>query len=124
MTPGLRRALIAAPAGAALTVPAPAAAHAFAVRYDLPLPLWLYLAGAGAAVALSFVVMALVFRRTPWRGGYGRLNLLRFRVCRLLAHRHTLFAVRVAFVAVYLLVIVAGYVSAPEIRTSSGTSRR
>ena len=110
MTPGLRRALIAAPAGAALTVPAPAAAHAFAVRYDLPLPLWLYLAGAGAAVALSFVVMALVFRRTPWRGGYGRLNLLRFRVCRLLAHRHTLFAVRVAFVAVYLLVIVAGYV--------------
>ena len=40
-----------------------ACAHALAQRYDLPLPLGHFLAGAGAAVAVSFVILALFWRR-------------------------------------------------------------
>jgi len=46
-----------------LTFSREACAHALAQRYDLPLPLGLFLAGAGAVVAVSFVILALFWRR-------------------------------------------------------------
>jgi hypothetical protein len=86
----------------------PAAAHGFAERYDLPVPLWLYLSGAGAAVGLSFVVVALFLRSRPRHGSYPRVNLLRWRPFQVLAHRRTVFIVRLLAVSLFLLAIVAG----------------
>ena len=48
---------------AGLTLCGDAYAHALAQRYDLPLPLSHFLVGAGAAVAISFVILALFWRR-------------------------------------------------------------
>jgi hypothetical protein len=58
-------------------LPAEVGAHAFGQRYDLPLPLALWLAAAGATVAFSFVVLALVLRRSANAVSYPRLDLLR-----------------------------------------------
>lgn len=100
---------------AALTVPAIAEAHAFAQRYDLPVPLWLYLSGAGAAVGLSFVALAVFFRHAPGGDGdYQRTNLLQWPLFRFLAHDQVLFVVRLIFVGLYLLVIIAGYVGSQD----------
>ena len=88
-------------------VPAPALAHAFAQRYDLPL--WLYLAGAGAAVALSFVVMAAFLGIETARVGAPRLDLLRTRGGRLLADRRVLFAIRLLSIALFVLLLAAGF---------------
>jgi hypothetical protein len=86
----------------------PAWAHGFGARYDLPIPLWLYLLGAGGAVAVSFVIVALMARRTPGLHGYARLDLRRWALGRALTHAATLNAVRLIAVAIVLLIIVAG----------------
>lgn len=86
----------------------PAYSHGFGQRYDLPVPFWLYLVGAGAAVVLSFVVMALFVRRTERDHSYPRLNLLRFRIGRLLTHPITVFAVQLLSVGLLILVIYTG----------------
>lgn len=86
----------------------PAFAHAIRQRFDLPIPLGLYLAGAGATVALSFVVIALFTRRPPWHGSYPRVNLLRFRIFRAIAHPGVLFACRLLSVGVFALILLAG----------------
>ncbi len=91
------------------TVPIlPAYGHAFGQRYDLPIPLSLFVAGAGAAVALSFVVVAWFLRGASGQR-YGRINLLRLRLGRALAHRSTLLACRLASVAAFGLIIAAGF---------------
>ena len=93
----------------------PAYAHGFGERYDLPVPLWLYLAGAGATVALSFVVIGFFVRGTPGPHDYPRLNLLRWRAGRALIHPTVVIPIKVASVALFLLLIVAGLIgdSAP-----------
>jgi len=91
--------------------PSPARAHAFAARYDLPLPLDLYLAGAAAAVALSFVIMALVFRArlAPPAGDRG-IDLSRLRPI----GRMAIAALQTVSVALFLLVITAGFFGAQD----------
>ncbi len=83
-------------------VPLPALAHGFGQRFDLPLPLWMFLVGAGATVAVTFALMARhSAARTP---GQSFTLLERIPMAALLA----LF-LRVLVLALYLLVIVAGY---------------
>jgi len=91
----------------------PAHAHAFGRRYDLPIPLWLYLAGAGTAVALSFVAIAIFIRATPSGQGYPRLNLLRWRLFRMIAHPCSLLACRLISVALFVCVLSAGLYGMP-----------
>jgi hypothetical protein len=88
----------------------PVYAHGFGERYDLPVPLWLYLTGAAAAVALSFLVISFFVRGTPGFRDYPRLNLLRWRAGRALIHPVVVIPIKVASVALFLLVIVAGLV--------------
>jgi len=87
----------------------PAEAHAFGPRYDLPLPLDLYLAAAGTAVALSFVIMALAFRSLPADGEPPGVDLLRFRAFRLLLHPAAIGGVRAVSLALFVLVLAAGF---------------
>ncbi|MFQ6023521.1 MAG: hypothetical protein ACE5NW_12445, partial [Acidiferrobacterales bacterium] len=88
----------------------PASAHAFGQRYDLPVPLELYLLAAAAAVALSFVVIAAFVRGAPQFRPYPRVNLLRYRVGRLLAHRSVILVLKLVSVGLFVLVVVAGFV--------------
>jgi len=88
---------------------APARGHAFGQRYDLPLPLELYLAGAGAVVAVSFVIMALVFRAPPARGGRPGIDLLRFGPARVLVHPAVIAVLQGISVGLFLLVLAAGF---------------
>ena len=87
----------------------PAFAHGFGQRYDLPLPLWLWVGGAAAAVGLSFVVIGLLIKGNPGRADYPRLNLLRWRLGRLLADRRVRLAAQVASVALLLVVVTASF---------------
>jgi hypothetical protein len=65
-------------------------------------------AGAAAAVALSFLVLGVWMRRLPDLRTYPRVNLLQFRLVRLLAQPVLLAAIRLVSVALYILLIVAG----------------
>lgn len=88
---------------------AKADAHGFGQRYDLPIPLWLYLTAAALIVALSFALATLFVRASPAdlaprdfakiRTGQTLAAFIRF-VCQLLG------------VAVYLLVMIAGFIGA------------
>ena len=85
-----------------------AQAHAFGQRYDLPIPLSYFLAGAAAAVALSFVVMGMFIKGGESAFRYPRLNLLATPALgRILTSRILLGALRIASVALLLLVIAA-----------------
>jgi hypothetical protein len=64
--------------------------------------------GAAAAVALSFLVLGAWMRHLPNLRTYPRVNLLQYRVARLLAHPVLLAAVRLVSVGLYVLLIVAG----------------
>jgi hypothetical protein len=88
--------------------PEGARAHAFTVPYDLPLPLWLYLTGGAATVAVSFVLIAIFARGGSEVRSYPRLNLLRWAPLRVLAHPGALTLVRLASVALFVLILVAG----------------
>lgn len=88
----------------------PAGAHGFGQRYDLPVPLWLWVTGAAAAVVLSFVIIGLFVRRNPGIRGYPRVNLLRWRLGRLLAGRPVQFAAQGVSVGLLLLVVTAGLI--------------
>ncbi len=88
-------------------------AHGFGQRYDLPVPLWLYLTGAAAAVAVSFVVMAAFVQRGSPMADYSRINLLRSSVGHAIARPWVLACCRVAAVALFLLVLVAGFFGHP-----------
>ena len=87
----------------------PALAHAFGSRYDLPLPLNLYLIGAGAAVALSFVIMARFLKHRGAAEEAMRFNLLSLPGMGWLGASVTLNAVRCFSVAVFLLLLAAGF---------------
>src|SRR5262245_58553323 len=89
-------------------------AHGFGQRYDLPVPLWLYVAGAAATVVLSFVVVGTWMRRVSHLHTYPRVNLLQFRLARLLAHAVVLTIVRLVSVGLFLLLILAGLFGTPN----------
>ena len=108
--PSARRWLIGVAAAAlALCSATPALAHAFGQRYDLPVPLLLYLVGAGAAVALSFVVIGAFIGGGVMRRDYWRLNLLAHPLGRFLAGDFVVAAVKAAAAALFVLVVVAGF---------------
>jgi hypothetical protein len=86
-----------------------AQAHGFGARYDLPIPLSLYFTGAGLIVALSFVMLALFMRTAPASDAYWRFNLARTAGGRLLAAPGVLLACRALAVALFLLVVAAGF---------------
>ena len=94
--------------GLVALVPRAGHAHGFGQRYDLPVPLWLWVAGAAAAVVLSFAVVGVFVRGTPGLHGYPRVNLLRWKPGRLLAHTAVRFAAKVLAVGLLMLVVVAG----------------
>ena len=89
-------------------MPATTHTHGFGERYDLPVPLWLYLTGAAAAVVLSFVMLAVFFRRPSLLHAYPRCNLLAFRFGRALAHPWSVGACRILAVGVFGLILFAG----------------
>lgn len=92
----------------------PASAHAFGTRYDLPLPLGLYLTGAGAAVALSFVVMARFLKHRGEAEQALRFDLLSVPGIGWLGASVTLNAIRWLSVAVFLLLLAAGFFGNPD----------
>lgn len=87
----------------------PVYAHGFGQRYDLPVPLWLYVTGAGAAVVFSFVMVGLFVRGASARHTYPHVNLLRTFIGRLLTHPVLLFCLKGVSVALFILLIVAGF---------------
>jgi len=86
-----------------------AQAHGFGARYDLPIPLSLYLAGAGLTVAVSFAMLAVFMRSAPVSDQYWRLNVTRTAPGRFLVAPVFLLACRTLAVAVFLMVVAAGF---------------
>ena len=106
-----RRIFVRGAAGASLVAAmsaCPALAHGFGQRYDLPVPLGLWIAGAAAAVAFSFLIVGIFARWTPAGARYPRLNLLRWRIGRLLADRRTRVVAQLLSVALLVLIVAAG----------------
>ena len=95
---------------AALAAARPASAHGFGDRYDLPVPLSLWVAGAAIAVVLSFVVIGVCVRGAATAGHYPRLNLLRWRMGRLLVDRRVWLAGQAVSVALLVLIVAAGVI--------------
>ncbi len=95
---------------AAMFTTGPVAAHAFGQRYDLPVPLSLYLTGAGATVALSFVVMVLFLRARGTAASPAGIDLSEKTAGHLLGNTLVTGLLRVVFVALFVLVLVAGFV--------------
>jgi hypothetical protein len=90
-------------------IPLPALAHGFGQRFDLPLPLWLFMAGAGATVALTFLLLARQRAMQARRPGQAATVLARIPFAGVLAG-----ALRLAVLALYLLVIIAGLTGAQD----------
>ena len=88
----------------------PAYAHGFGERYDLPVPLELYVLGSGAAVACSFVVVGLFVKSSPNVHDYPRLNILDWRLGRVLTHPVVSVTLRIITVGLLILVVIAGIV--------------
>lgn len=86
----------------------PAWGHAFGERYDLPLPFELYLVGAAAAVAVTFLIIGTFVRNGSWARSYPRLNLLDYRLGRLVAHPAVVCGVQLVSVLLFLLIVAAG----------------
>jgi len=84
-------------------------AHGFGARYDLPLPLSLYLCGAALVVVLSCVMLALLVRARPGHSRGPSIDLLRIPAMRFLAAPPVIAAIRVAAVALYVLLLAAGF---------------
>lgn len=89
-------------------LPRPAYAHGFGERYDLPVPLYLYLFGAAAAIVFSFIIIVLFLKAKSVKYDYPRVNLLRWRIFRLLPSPYLTLPIKVLSVGVFFLVISAG----------------
>ena len=88
----------------------PRSAHGFGQRYDLPLPLSLYLVGTAAAVVFSFVVVGLFVRDAPREPrGYPHIDLLRYRLGRLIASPGLAFALKLVALALFVVTVTAGF---------------
>lgn len=86
----------------------PTFAHGFGQRYDLPVPLGLWLTGAATAVALSFAIIGIFVRGTPGLHGYPRVNLLQWKMGRLVAHRAVGLTSKLLAVGLLGLVVATG----------------
>lgn len=93
---------------AALLHPAFAHAHGFGTRYELPLPLAIYLTSAALTILLSFLAMAWFSRRAVAAGEGWRFDVLSTLPGRVLASAPALFVLRLAAVALFVLVVCAG----------------
>ena len=103
--------LVMAAIGLATLIATPVSAHAFGQRYDLPIPLNYFLIGAVAAVALSFVALGMFVQRSAGQIEYPRLYLLRVPVAvQVLSSQIASAAVRALSVAIFILLIVAGFI--------------
>ena len=89
-------------------IPQAVFAHGFGEKYDLPVPLSFFVTGAGLAVALSFIIVAVLVRRTPSATDYPRFDLLGLRPVRLLASSPAVQALRIVAVLILLLVLLTG----------------
>ena len=85
-------------------IPLPALAHGFGQRFDLPLPLWMFLVGAGATVAVTFALLARQRHAAARTPGQAFTLIERIPLATALA-----FFLRSFVLAMYVLVIVAGY---------------
>ena len=91
-------------------VVSPVYGHAFGQRYDLPIPLSYFLIGAAATVALSFVVIGMFVQKGRESFSYPRLNLLRVpAVGAILSSGVAGVAVKVVSVALFLLILLTGF---------------
>ncbi|KQV53933.1 MULTISPECIES: hypothetical protein [unclassified Duganella] len=88
-------------------IPLPALAHGFGQRFDLPLPLWMFMGGAGATVAATFLLLARQRNMQPRAPERAFTLLERIPLASVLAT-----ALRLAVLALYLLVICAGFAGA------------
>jgi hypothetical protein len=88
---------------------AQAQAHGFGQRYDLPLPLSLYLGGAALTVMVSCVMLIVFVREAPEGRSHARLDLLAYAPARWLASPWLVGAIRLVAVAIYFLLLVAGF---------------
>lgn len=86
-----------------------AQAHGFGQRYDLPLPLSFYLVGVAAAVVVSFVIVGLFVRHVPRARGYPRFDLLRYQVGRWLTQGGFAYALKLAALTLFIVVVIAGF---------------
>src|SRR5262245_25824915 len=93
---------------AALALATPAYAHGFGQRYDLPIPLSFYLVGTAAAVLVSFLIVGLFVRETPGPRTYPRVDLLSYRLGRLLTSPALELALKFAALGVFIVTIIAG----------------
>ena len=93
-----------------LAPPTLAFAHALGQSQDLPLPFWLYLFGAGAVVIISFVQISLFVGESHALYRYPRFNLLAIGTLRaVLTNQPLLQGLRLLSVALFLLVILSGF---------------
>ena len=90
--------------------PGTALAHGFGARYDLPIPLSMYIWGAALTVGLSFVLAGLFLHRFKDRGRKHSVDMLRSPALRWLAHPIVLEPIRAVVAALFLLVVVAGFI--------------
>jgi len=90
-----------------------ALAHDFGPTYDISIPLWLYLYGA-AAVVLALVSLALFPRKEREADAayrYPRFDLLAIPLLRrLLTSRLLVGGLRLLFVGLFFVVVIAGLV--------------
>lgn len=86
-------------------IPLPVLAHGFGQRFDLPLPLWMFMGGAGATVAVTFLLLARQRNMRPREPGQAFTLLQRIPLAGVLAT-----SLRLAVLALYLLVLCAGFV--------------
>ena len=106
-----RAVFVLATVGLVALIASPVSAHAFGQRYDLPIPLNYFLIGAVAAVALSFVVLGMFVQKTAGQFKYPRLDLFRTPVVGpILSSRIASAIVRTLSVAIFILLILAGFI--------------
>ena len=65
--------------------------------------------GAAAAVVVSFIIVGLFVRRVPRARGYPRLDLLRYPAGRWLTSGGFAFALQLAALALFIVVVIAGF---------------
>ena len=87
----------------------PAEAHGFGQRYDLPLPLELYITGAALIVTVSCVMLVAFVRVAPRDRPFPHWDLMRYRPVRLLASPAAIALLRCFAVAVFFLLLFAGF---------------
>jgi hypothetical protein len=84
-------------------------AHGFGARYDLPIPLSLYLAGAGLTVAVTFAMLAAFMRSAPASDTSWRFDATHTACGRFLVAPVFLLVCRTLAVALFLVVVAAGF---------------